>query len=200
MRPRSRTAAPRPHAPVYDQFRHDQQRHRQQKPDVHLDIVEERHRRCQPTRALPQPTVPAAAPRPAPSTRRSGGAATAAHLRPDESAARSDTAARQAPKRSQPGRSRFARSYNRSFVLAVEAVSPRPRVVVADGNRGEIGADRGVGATAHRHPNRLAAIHRARKRGADARVALEIEVLRAADRRLSAREVVGVARQPHACA
>ena len=61
--------------------------------------------RRRPTRALPRPTAPAAAPRPAPSARRCGGAAAAARLRPDASAARSDTAARRAPARSRPDRS-----------------------------------------------------------------------------------------------
>ena len=57
------------------------------------------------------------------------------------------------------------------------ADSARPRVVVADGDRREVGADRRVGAPAHRHADRLAAAERRRERGADARVALQVEVL-----------------------
>ena len=43
----------RPHPPVDDQFRHDQQRHRQQKAGVLLDVVEERQRDARPRRVLP---------------------------------------------------------------------------------------------------------------------------------------------------
>ena len=114
-------------------------------------------RRCRPTRALPRPTAPAAAPRPAPSARRCGGAATAAHLRPDESAARADTAARQAPERSQPVLSGAVQLPGSCHSSAC------PRVVVADGDRREISADRGVRAPAHRDANRLVAVERSSK-------------------------------------
>ena len=53
-----------------------------------------------------------------------------------------------------------------------------PRVVVADGDRGEVGADRRVGPLAHGGADRLAAVDRRRKGDADARVALEVQVLR----------------------
>ena len=91
----------RPHPLVNDQFRHDQQRQRQQQAHVQLHVVEERQLDARrPRRALPRPTTAAAAPRPAASARRRGGAATAARLRPGASAARADTAARRGPARS----------------------------------------------------------------------------------------------------
>ncbi len=94
----------RPHAPVHDQLGHDQQRHRQQKADVKLDVVEKRQRDATPRVAFQRPTGRAAAPRPARSARRCGGAGAPAHPRTDASAARADTAARPAPGKSRPGR------------------------------------------------------------------------------------------------
>ena len=61
--------------------------------------------RSVPRHALPPPTGRAAAPMRNPSARRCGGAAAAAHLQPDESAAGPGTRARRAPTRNQPGRS-----------------------------------------------------------------------------------------------
>ena len=55
---------------VHDQFRHDQQRQREQQAHVQLHVVEERQRDAgRPTRVPPRPTAPAAAPRPASSAR-----------------------------------------------------------------------------------------------------------------------------------
>ena len=65
----------------------------------------------------------------------------------------------------------------RDIHVEVVLFNSAPRVVVADGDRGEISANRGVGPPAHRHTNGLAAIERRRKRGADSRVALKVEVL-----------------------